>query len=94
MPAETVSAKFDAVPAAEIGDAVSGSPIPDSFFRMNLAWFHVIFRCDTVEFADDKRLLVVGTDVALVDSDSNGEVAIVSVFQSLGIDCCYANKEQ
>ena len=83
MPHQTVSAHLDAVLATEIGDAVGTLPVIHALRRFGRLRFHVILSCHTIELLHDKCLLLGIRHVALIDSNTNSEIILIDLFQSL-----------
>ena len=83
VPHQAVSAQFDAVGTAEIGDTVSIVPVELTLLGLSGLWFHVILAGDAAEFLLDQRLLFRIGHIALIDSHADEEIILVGVFKAL-----------
>ena len=85
MPHQAVTTHLDAVLATEIGNTVGIVPIELSLGRLCGLRLHIVFSRYAVKLLFDKSLLLSICYITLINGDSDFEIVLVGIFQSLGI---------
>ena len=78
-----MAAELDAVLAAEVSNLVGVFPVVDTLLRLSRLRLHRIFSGDAVEFPLDEGNLVRVADIGQVHGDTDAEVILVVVLESI-----------
>ena len=84
VPHQGVAAELDAVPAAEVCDAVGILPAEDALLGLRGLGLHRVLGGDAVEFAEDDGDLAGIDDVVVVHGDADLEIVLVGVLEPVG----------
>ena len=91
VPNQTMSAQFDTILSAEVGNTVCSPPVPYTFFWVYRYRFHIILGSHTVKFSLDQCDLFRLCNIVLIDSHTNSEIVFVGIFQTLCLSGCCAD---
>ena len=86
VPHQGVTTQLDTVSTGKVGDAVGILPIELAFLRLGGLGLHVVLSGHAVELLLNQSCLLGIRHIALIDSDTNHEVVLIDILQTLCLD--------